>query len=67
MLQRINILKSLKRCKMDHFINFVTLAYIITDSLRMMCKHGNMYECFKKQTLLINIVHFLDKYNRTVL
>jgi len=24
------------------FINFVTLAYIIRDCLRMMCKHRNM-------------------------
>lgn len=47
--------------KCCHFINFVTLASIIGDSLRMMYKHRNMWERFKKQILLICVVNLLDK------
>jgi hypothetical protein len=30
----------------------------------MMCKHRNIYECFKQQILLIHNVHLVDKYNK---
>jgi len=45
-------------------MNCITLSYIIRDFLRVMYEHRNIYECFKKQLLLINIVHFLDKFNK---
>jgi hypothetical protein len=30
----------------------------------MMYKHGNVWECFKKQVLLIYILHLFDNYNK---
>lgn len=37
-------------------MNFVKIPYIITDSVKMMYKHRNGWECFKKQILLIYIL-----------
>jgi len=39
--------------KCHHFMNFVTMPHIITDSVRMMYKHRNVWEFFKKQVMLI--------------
>ena len=47
--------------KCFHVINFVTLLYILTNSLKMMYKHQNMQQCYKKQILLIYIVYLLDR------
>jgi len=50
--------------KCHHFTNFVKIPYIITDSVRMMYKHLNVWECFKKQILLMHILHLFDNYNK---
>ena len=47
------------------FINFVTLAFIMRNSLKMMYEHRNIWECYKKQILLTYIVHLLDKYSKS--
>ena len=52
--------------KCYHFINSVTTAYIIRDSMTVMCKHQNVGEWFKKRILLILIVHLFDNYNKTL-
>jgi len=38
--------------KYSHFINFVTLAYVTRIPLRMMYKHWNMWQCYKKQIIV---------------
>jgi len=45
-------------------MNFVKIPYIITGSVRMMYKHRDVWECFKKQTLLIYTLHLFDNYNK---
>jgi hypothetical protein len=52
--------------KCYYFINSEPLSYIVTNSLKMMCKHRNIYECFKQQILLIYNVYLYDKYNKIV-
>jgi len=48
--------------KCFHFINFVTLVCIIRGSSMMtIYTHRNMQQCYKKQVLLLYIVHLLDK------
>ena len=47
------------------FYSFVTSPYVTRESLRMIYKYRNTQQCFKKQILVIYIVHVLENIMKT--